>query len=330
MAIRRFWKPVALLLVISPFLPEVLSGATPVADLLLPWLFLPYVLVLYGVQVLVIREVATRRRLGLLGLCCLGMIYGLYNEGLRSESLFSPQAIAIDTFSTYGLIENIRVPWTLFITIWHTFFSVLLPILLVESLFPDHATEPWLPLRATWTLAILSIATATLYFFGLRNTHPGEGLTLHAVHFAFMVGSALGLWLAASRSPRSPRVIAGATGGRSRWTEVASGAAIYALVFPVSYLWAQLRADWRLFVLYIVVLAAVGAWVMSRRPERTRYTVVTVALGAGIAQALVSAASGAVTGNAVLVVSSLAFAAVFSVVVVRLENRRQPPTAGRG
>src|SRR4029453_19619444 len=91
-AMKQYWKPTLLLMVLSPLLAEITSGGTPLTLFFTPGILLGFLFGLYGLQVLVIREVATRRGYGLLGLWCLGLIYGLYNEGLRSETLFYPLA----------------------------------------------------------------------------------------------------------------------------------------------------------------------------------------------------------------------------------------------
>src|SRR6266699_1010025 len=121
--VRQCWKPVLLLRVLSPFLAEVISGGTPVTVFFLPWVFFPYVIFLYGIPVLILREVAARRKFGLLGLWCLGLIYALYNEGLFAQTLFYPHHAPLDTFSTYGLVANVRIPFALWISFWHGLFS---------------------------------------------------------------------------------------------------------------------------------------------------------------------------------------------------------------
>ena len=136
----------------------------------------------YGLHVLVIREVAIRGRLGLVGLWSLGLVYGLYNEGLRSQTLFFPHHAPIEEFSTYGLVGHLRIPFTLFIIAWHALFSVVTPILLVEYLFPGKARQPWLPRNATWAVAILRVVTAVH-----RQYSVGPGGVVFAAVFITML-----------------------------------------------------------------------------------------------------------------------------------------------
>lgn len=69
-------RPVVVLLVLAPFLAEVLSTSTPPLDLLVPW-NLVLLASLYGCGALLCREVARRHRLGLPGLVLLAAAYGV-------------------------------------------------------------------------------------------------------------------------------------------------------------------------------------------------------------------------------------------------------------
>src|SRR4029453_4202909 len=50
--VKQNWKPILLLIVLAPFLAEVISGSTPLPQFFLPGIFFGYVLSLYGLQVL--------------------------------------------------------------------------------------------------------------------------------------------------------------------------------------------------------------------------------------------------------------------------------------
>lgn len=63
----------------SALLAEVISGGTPLTLFMAPGVFLPFVVLVYGIPVLVLREVAVRRGYGPLGLWCLGVLYSLVN-----------------------------------------------------------------------------------------------------------------------------------------------------------------------------------------------------------------------------------------------------------
>jgi hypothetical protein len=323
---RRYWKPILLLIVLSPVLAEVISGATPITQIVLPWILLFYIVFLYGLQVLVIREVATRRGFGPLGLWCLGLIYGLYNEGLRAQTLFYPLHAPIDDFSTYGLVANVRVPFTLLILFWHGLFSVVTPILLVEYVFPEKAREPWLSVKATWSLAILSVTTAVAYFLFLGDDRGTQKTTTLVVHFTFIVVAAVVLWFVAARLPRTPRVTSDAGGDGVRgdgtgWKPFLSGAALFVFSAIVPEILAGTTVPWPLFVLYFAALAVVGTWTMGRHRETSRRKAVVFVLGAGTAQAVLSLVFGALTGNVMWAISGVVFATIFVTTLVRLRRK---------
>lgn len=100
----------------------------------------------YGFPVLVIREIAVRRNLGLLALFALGVIYGIYNEGFVARTIsIEPFHTPVDAFAAYGLVGNIRIPWALTITTWHALHAAIYPIAFAHYLFPGSASHGSVP-----------------------------------------------------------------------------------------------------------------------------------------------------------------------------------------
>jgi hypothetical protein len=235
--------------------------------------------------------------LGLLGLWCLGLVYGLYCEGLRTESLFYPLHAPMEEFSAYGLVGGVRVPFTVWISAWHGLFSVVTPILFVEYLFPDKARQPWLPLKATWSVAVLSVATAVAYFVFLGDEASTQPSTTLAAHLGFMVVAALVLSVVAGKLPRTPHITANSHGQSFTWRRLWSGALLYVVLGVVPVVLAQSKVPWPLFVLYLAAVATVAGWAVARRRETTREQAVVVVLGAGTAQAVLSVVAGVLIGQ---------------------------------
>jgi hypothetical protein len=320
--VRQCWKPIVLLLVLSPLLAEGVSGATPLTLLFMPWILFPYATILYGFLVLVIREVAVRRRLGVLGLWCLGIVYGLYNEGLRAETLFFPLDNPLDSFFDYGLVAGVRVPFAVWIGFWHGLFSVVAPVFFVEYLFPRQAIRPWLPRPATWLLAILTVGTAIPYFLFLsESSHTPDTASL-IVRLAVMVGSGLVLWFVAGWLPRTPGITAQSGYCGFSWKPFSWGAGLYLFLFVVPEVLAQGGAAWPLFVLYVVAFATASGWAIARRTETSRKEAVVFLLGAVTAQATLSVLFGVLSGNLLWAASGATFTAAFVVSLVRI--RRGP------
>jgi hypothetical protein len=327
--VRQHWKPALLLMVSAPILAEVVSGATPATLFFMPWIFFPYATLLYGFPVLVIREVAVRGKLGVLGLWCLGLLYALYNEGLKAATLFYPLDAPLDTFSTYGLVADVRAPFTIWISFWHGLFSVVIPVLFVGYLFPKKADEPWLPVKATWSLAILSVGTAVAYFLFVGEASTTQDATMLIVHFTFLVVAALVLWFVAGRLPRTPRIVAHGGANGFGWTPFFSGVGLYLVLTVVPEVMARDSIPPLLFALYFAVLAVVAGWAIARRRETTRAQVVVFLLGSGTAQAALAVVFGVLIGNIMWSISGAIFTAIFLGALVRIKRKSMAVLDGR-
>jgi len=76
---RANYKPVLTLLLITPLLTELLSNNMSPQVFFNPVVFLLLTTVVYGFPVLLLREFACQYRLGISGLLCLGLVYGIIN-----------------------------------------------------------------------------------------------------------------------------------------------------------------------------------------------------------------------------------------------------------
>ncbi|MEU4227712.1 hypothetical protein AB0F17_25770 [Nonomuraea sp. NPDC026600] len=303
--------PVLSLMVISPVLAEVISSATPVVALLNPALLLSYVLILYGLPVLIIREVAVRRRVGPLGLWCLGLIYGLYNEGLLSLDLFHPFGHSGDGYAGYGVVGGLLVPFTIFIAFWHGLFSVALPVLLVERLFPKQAGRAWLPTWLVVTIAALCLVMAVLAYFGVGRDTPQP---VSDAHLAVVMIVGLALWFCAGWLPRTP--VLGPGRPKAPVRSFVVGALLFAAILTPSIL-ADEGVAWGWQPSYFAIVAIAAAWAIGRVPVTSHATAVICVMGAGAAHAVATASFGVMGGDPLLVASAAVLGAAFVVVAVR-------------
>lgn len=314
---RAAWKPAVALMVLAPFVAEVLSGAMSLATYFSPMIVVPFVLIVYGTPILAIREVAVRRQFGVPALWCLGLVYGLYNEGLLALTVFHPFDAPIAEYASYGVVGNVRIPFTVFISSWHALISVVLPVLLVHHLFPATAARPWLSRSLTWISGSACIVFAVVGFFGVLR-EDGEYIDdvgLAALSFSLLVVVAAALWLAAGRLRGVMRVTA-AMADTFSWKPFVYGALCFGLVNVIPFGFAGAEVHWPLFVLYFLVLAAVGVGLASRHPETTPDRAVTFALGAGMAAALL----GFTFGN---VLPATLFGACFAAMLFRIMRHRR-------
>jgi hypothetical protein len=133
--------PVLLLLVIAPLVAEFLLGDVTLASLPALVLFIP----LYGGGAVLIREVVRRGGGGWPAIVVFAAAYGVVEEGLATQSLFNPDYAHQHLLSS-GFIPalGIAIPWTVHVLSLHVIWSICTPIALVECMFPDRNTTPWL------------------------------------------------------------------------------------------------------------------------------------------------------------------------------------------
>lgn len=129
------------LVLLAPVIGEVLFGAVPLS-------LLPFGLVgligIYGGGALLVREIVRGRGLPSTWLVWLGVAYGILEEGTVVQSLFDQHYRGLDFLGFYGHAAGVNWVWALFIVPYHAVFSIAVPILLTELLFPDHSRARWL------------------------------------------------------------------------------------------------------------------------------------------------------------------------------------------
>jgi len=157
-ALRRF-APAATLFLLAPVIGEVLFGAIPLSKL--PFGLLG-VLGLYGGGALLVREVVRRRRLGPIWLVVLGLAYGLVEEGLVLQSLFDQHYPGLDFLGYYGHWLGVNWVWLEFIVPYHAAFSIAIPIVVTEMLFPERRDTPWVSSRGLVGAAVVFVANSVL------------------------------------------------------------------------------------------------------------------------------------------------------------------------
>lgn len=160
---KKTFLPALTLLLLAPFLGEVLSGSSPPAEFLSPPVFL--ILVgLYGCGALLVREVARAWGRGWIAILLLGMAYGIYEEGLLVRSFFDPAWMDLGILGSYGRWLGMNWIWSIALTWFHALVSISIPILLVELLFPQHSRQRWLGRGGTRVCCVI--------FFGMLLLSP--------------------------------------------------------------------------------------------------------------------------------------------------------------
>lgn len=192
--------PIFLLLLLTPGIPEYLSGSTkmsvlasnPIAFLIL----LSLNLGLYGPGVLLIREAVLRWKKGWASLILLGACYAIFEEGFALRTIFTDSAgNPVGNLAVYGRWLGVNWVWTPGILIVHIVFSISLPIMFFGLTFPDlksksMVSESW---KIGTLLLILLVDAFTLQrIVGYQPSAAIDLLTIIAM---------LGLIVAARKMP---------------------------------------------------------------------------------------------------------------------------------
>ncbi len=154
--------PLLFLLLLTPGIPEYLSASSQltvmVINPVLFFLFLAANLGLYGSGVILIREAMIRWRKGWASVFLLGAAYGIAEEGLDLWTLFYSNAGPVGTLGYYGHWLGVNWVWTMGLVIFHSVYSIGLPIFLFGLAFPELKSKSLVSgLRVKTTLVTLII-----------------------------------------------------------------------------------------------------------------------------------------------------------------------------
>lgn len=204
----RRLAPVFVLLLLSPAVAELLSGSTPPVQFFYP----PSLLLelgLYGAGALLVRELARRRGLGWPSILILGAAYGIVEEGLQIQSFFNVHHPDLGNLAVYGRAWGVNWVWAEHLTVYHAVWSITIPILLTELLFPARRALPWLGRRGLWisgSIFALDILVGSALF--TLGDHIAYGYVPPLVPYlaAFALVSALG-WLVLRQPVRAAPVV---------------------------------------------------------------------------------------------------------------------------
>ncbi len=245
----RSRRAVLTLIIVATFVGETLGSfnTSPLAMLVNP-AALPFNALIYGAAAIFIHEVVTRRRLGWASWVLLGIAYSALNEGVGAAQWFVP---AVSTLPVgYGHALGVNWSWLPALAIFHTVYSMVIPIVFVESCFPAWAGRPWLGRRGFIAVTTILLGVGTLFCL-IPLYQPGRLV-------AFAIVLALGtvaVWLPAMPPPaRTVRVAPSLW--RLRW----AGFGLQVALFAVLYLAPRLLPP----VITTVLVVAFGGWLIWR------------------------------------------------------------------
>jgi hypothetical protein len=210
---------------------EILLGATTVSRLggLMPLIFF------YGGGAVIIRELARRRGPGWGRILVLAAAYGVVEEGLIIQSMFNPDLFKAGLLG--GRALGVNWVWSEWTVGYHAVYSITIPVLLAELLFPSRRAEPWLGGKGLTVVGALYVLSALAVGMAFRRLIAPDFRTppAQAVGAALCAVALVVLALRWPDMPRARRPEPDARGAPSPWV-------VGLLAFLAAAAWFQLLA----------------------------------------------------------------------------------------
>lgn len=186
---------VLLLVVMTPGIPEYLTGSSKLGSLILdpPSFFIGLVfnIALYSAGALLIREFCIRYGKGWASVLMLGLAYGIMEEGISVHTFFIPSGNPVGLLSIYGRYAGVDWIWALGISVFHAIFSIGLPLLLLSIAYPKYSREPLVGKRGiVMLLAVFSLDVFALNLV-VNAAKPGATPTPGDYVFFLLLAAAL-------------------------------------------------------------------------------------------------------------------------------------------
>lgn len=195
---RTETKIILFLLLLSPMLGEVLTGSTPLIEILNPIGFM-FLVLLYGCGTLLIREAKVRWGLQW-SVIFLAVAYGILEEGTMIQSFFNLFHADLGNLSGYGMYLGVQWPWTIMLILFHGTISTLVPVAMAGMLWPEYKDKPLLKKKGlvfTFIGLIFVVASWMAVIIGKKldpaytNYDPSNFLIISSILVVFAL-----IWLA--------------------------------------------------------------------------------------------------------------------------------------
>jgi hypothetical protein len=156
-AVARGWKrvlPALTLVLMAPLTAEVLPGATRFSSLFV----LPVEMCVWGGGALLIRYAVRRWHLGWAKMLALALALAIAEECLIQQTSLAPMVLQLKG-ATYARALGVNYVYLLWALVYEAVFVVILPVHLVELIFPTRR-------QGLWVSKAGLVATVVLFFLG--------------------------------------------------------------------------------------------------------------------------------------------------------------------
>lgn len=170
---RLRWKPTtpaATLILLSPLIGEVLNGATRLSFI---FVYVPELMV-WGCGTLIIRELVHRWKGGWPSVMLLGLSLSVFVEVLVLQTSVAPLPwLQIASIPVHDRVWGVNWLWFAFMLGYETVWIVLVPILIVELIFPERRNDAWVSSgRLAFAGAVFSIGSLGLWALWTQTAIP--------------------------------------------------------------------------------------------------------------------------------------------------------------
>ena len=154
------FAPAITLMFFAPLVAEILPGATRFSAIFV----FPIEVCVWGGGALLIRYAVRRRQLGWLSMLFLALALAVAEECLIQQTSLAPMVIRLkgETYARAGGINYVYLLWAL---IYEAVFVVIVPIHLVELLYPSRRERPWISKAGLWVIIPLFLIGSLLAWF---------------------------------------------------------------------------------------------------------------------------------------------------------------------
>ncbi|HKW16442.1 MAG TPA: hypothetical protein VJO35_02930 [Terriglobales bacterium] len=157
----RFSGAIWALLLLSPFIGELLSGSTRTSFL---FVFIPEVMV-WGVGALLCRELVRRWRAGGVSLLMLGLALSIAEEFIIQQTSIAPLPFP-GSHPDYARLWGVNLVYLLFMLGYESVWVVVIPVQVTELFFPQHSRLTWLRLRGIIIACIVFLVGSRIAWYG--------------------------------------------------------------------------------------------------------------------------------------------------------------------
>src|ERR1700761_8566807 len=157
----RFAAAIWTLLLLAPFIGELLSGSTRASIL---FVYLPEVMV-WGVGALFCRELVRRWRAGGVSLLLLGLAVSIAEEFIIQQTSLAPLPFP-GADPNYGRKWGVNLVYLLFTLGYESVWVVVVPVHVTELFFPRRARQPWMRMRGMIVASLVFLVGSRIAWYG--------------------------------------------------------------------------------------------------------------------------------------------------------------------